>query len=87
MKSEKGKPIKKKYVIYTVIVAGYDTIKQPLVVDDRFDYVFFTDEVKETKIGVWQVRPISYRDENKMRLSRYAKCLPTTVLPDYEASL
>lgn len=75
------------FAIYTTIVGGYDVVKQPLVVDDRFDYILFTDDLSQKKIGIWEVRPIPYQDENLVRLSRYPKLLPTKVLPEYEASL
>lgn len=76
-----------KYVIYTVIVGNYDVIKQPLVTDERFDYVLFTDNVSNSKIGIWQVRSIPYKDSNLLRLSRYPKLHPCKVLSEYEASL
>lgn len=77
----------KDFVVYTIIVGGYDEVKQPIVTDDRFDYILFTDDISKPQIGVWQVREIPYKDDNLMRLSRYAKCLPTKVLPEYKASL
>lgn len=76
-----------KYVIYTILVGGYDEIRQPAVVDERFDYVLFSDERVGERIGVWQVRAIPYEDTNRLRHSRYAKCHPTKVLSDYQASL
>lgn len=76
-----------KYVIYTILVGGYDEIRQPEVVDERFDYVLFSDERVGECIGVWQVRAIPYEDTNRLRLSRYAKCHPCQVLSDYQASL
>lgn len=76
-----------KYVIYSILVGGYDDIRQPIVIDDRFDYVLFSDEHVGERIGVWQVRAIPYNDTNRLRLSRYAKCHPTKVLSDYQASL
>lgn len=75
------------YVVYTSLVGSYDEIRQPLAVDDRFDYVLYSDVVTEDRIGVWQVRPIPRIIGNDMLRSRYVKCLPTRVLADYEASL
>lgn len=41
----------KKYCVFSVIVGAYDTVKQPVVVDDRFDYILFSDsEVKEAGV-------------------------------------
>lgn len=76
-----------KFVIFTTIVGGYDVVKQPLVVDERFDYILFTDDLSNKKIGVWDVRAIPYEDDNLVKLSRYPKLMPTKVLPEYEASL
>lgn len=77
----------KDFVVYTIIVGGYDKVKQPIVTDDRFDYILFTDDTSKHRIGVWQVKDIPYKDDNLVRLSRYAKCLPTKVLPEYKASI
>lgn len=76
-----------KYVIYSVVVGGYDEVRQPAVVDDRFDYVLFSDEHDGESIGVWRVRAIPHESADILRLSRYAKCLPARVLPEYEVSL
>ena len=76
----------KKYVVFTVIVGGYDTIKQPAVVDDRFDYVIFSDvPIKES--GIWEVRPIDYATEKNWLKARYPRLNTGKVLPEYEASL
>ena len=77
----------KKFVVYTVMVGGYDDILQPLVVDDRFDYVLFTDEKRIDRKGVWEVRSFDYRNMDKTRESRYPKMHPEELLPEYEASL
>jgi len=77
-----------KYVIYTVIVGGYDEVRQPLVVDDRFDYVLFSDQYEDgRKVGVWNVKNIASFQASGRVLSRYPKCLPTRFLSEYEYSL
>ena len=73
--------------IYTSVVGSYDDIRQPLIIDERFDYVLFTDNVTVDRIGVWQVRPIPQVDGNNMLRSRYVKCHPAKVLAEYDASL
>ena len=35
----------KKFAVYTASIGGYDEIHQPLAVDDRFDYIFFSNNV------------------------------------------
>lgn len=79
--------MRNKFVIYSVIVGGYDEVKQPVVIDDRFDYVLFSDNIDVWQIGVWQVKRIPYNDDDLLRLSRYPKLMPNKVLPEYEASL
>jgi len=69
----------------------YGEIRQPLHIDNRFDYVLFSNEFKERYIGVWQVRPIPIPPEieatDNKRLSRYPKAHPETMLAEYDASL
>lgn len=75
------------FAIYTVITGGFDAIKQPIIEDNRFDYILFTDSVKQDRVGVWQVRPIAYESDNPRRVSRYPKVHPELCLPEYKASL
>ena len=77
----------KPFVIYTVRTGEYDDIYQPLVIDKRFDYVLFTDEVQSSTVGIWQVRSIPYANKDKTRLSRYPKMHPNELLANYKASL
>ena len=74
-------------VIYTSIVGGYDTLPQPLVVDEGFEYVCFSNDIEEGGAGVWQVRPIPYSNNDRTRLSRYVKLQPHAVLPGYDVSV
>lgn len=83
--------MEKQFVVYTVMVGKYGEIHQPICVDERFDYVLFSNNFAESHVGIWQVRsiPIPYeidRLDNK-RLSRYPKAHPETMLSDYKASL
>ena len=77
----------KKYVIYTAMVGGYDEIMQPVVIDDRFDYILFSNDIKEDRVGVWQVRPIAYTNPDNTRICRYVKTHPEELLPGYDASV
>lgn len=76
-----------KKAIYTCLVGNYDVIQQPLVIDESYDYICFSNDIKEKKVGVWQIRPIPFEHKDKARLSRYVKILPHRVLGDYEWSL
>ena len=50
----------KKIAIYTAVIGGYDDIRQPKVVDERFDYYLFTDHIETDFIGVWRLMSIPY---------------------------
>lgn len=76
-----------RYAIFTVIVGGYDKVKQPLVIDDRFDYILFSDTPQEKFIGVWQVRAINYNTGSDFIKARYPRTQPEKVLPEYDAWL
>ena len=75
------------FVIYTVRTGGYDDILQPKVVDNRFDYVLFTDHTDASTIGIWQVKTIPYFHADSTRMSRYPKMHPNELLKEYKASL
>ncbi len=74
-------------VIYTCLTGGYDYLLQPEVIDDNFDYICFSNDIKEKQIGVWQIRQIPFETDDNTRLSRYPKLLPHKVLQDYEYSV
>ena len=76
-----------RFVVYTVITGGFDSVRQPEVIDSRFDYVLFTDEVTTDKLGAWSVRAIEYECEDLRKKSRFPKIHPEIVLPEYEATL
>lgn len=76
-----------KYVIFTALVGAYDEIHQPEVIDERFDYLLFSNDIKEKQVGVWQVRPFNYQNPVKTKIARWVKTHPEQLLPEYEASL
>ena len=72
-----------KTLIYTIITGNYDTIKQPLVVEEGVEYVLFTNNPGIVDAGVWKVVqiPTELRQgrserENNILLSRKVKMLP-----------
>ena len=77
----------KRFVVYSALVGAYDAIPQPAVVDEIFDFVLFTNEVGGAKVGVWQIRPIEYKNQDTTRIARYVKTHPELLLPEYEASV
>lgn len=74
-------------VIYTCITNGYDNLLQPKVIYDGYDYLCFTDEVRQEKVGVWQIRKIPCDMEDKVKLSRYLKINPHKALSEYKYSV
>lgn len=76
-----------RFAIYTACIGGYDNIVQPEVIDERFDYILFTDDVKGQRIGVWQVLHVEYTNTDKTRVARYVKTHPHELLPQYKATL
>lgn len=77
----------KRFVVYTIVVGNYDEVTQPLVIDNRFDYVLFSDTHNENSIGVWDVRPIDYKTDNNFIKSRFPRLQPEKVLAEYDAWL
>lgn len=77
-----------RFVVFTVVTGGYDTVLQPQVIDKKFDYILFSNDYCEQNIGIWEVRKIPevVKADNK-RLSRYPKTHPETLLSEYSASL
>ena len=64
-----------KLIIYTVITGGYDTIRQPAVIDDRFRYFCFSNDFSEEKIGVWEIRKIPPVLKDNQRLLAKGRAL------------
>lgn len=77
----------KKFVIYTALVGNYDTICQPKVIAEDFDYVLFTNDIPEQRLGVWQVKGIPYHHKNNTKVARWVKTHPHLLLQEYEVSL
>ena len=76
-----------KTIIYTIITGNYDTIKQPLVVEEGVQYYLFTNNPEIKDAGVWKVVQIPFEQwqgrterENNILLSRKVKMLPPTNL-------
>jgi len=85
-KYKKNSAEKKKYVIYSAISGTYDDLKLPDYIDDRFDYVLFTD-VPQPDIGFYDIREIPFVHNDPTRSARYVKTHPHTLLPEYEVAV
>ena len=76
-------------IIYTVITGSYDSIKQPLVVEEGIEYILFTNNPEIKDAGVWKVVQIPSEQlqgrterENNILLSRRVKMLPHKYLTE-----
>ena len=73
--------------IYTALAGSYDDLRQPETVRTDADYICFSNDIREEKVGVWTIRPIQFEDSDPVRVSRFPKLNPHLVLSEYEASL
>lgn len=77
----------KKFVIYSAIIGKYDDINQPSIIDDRFDYILFSNDFTQGRIGIWQIRPIKYHNDIQTKIARWVKTHPEELLPEYQCCL
>lgn len=77
---------KSKLIIYTVIIGGYDTLKEPEFIDNNCDYICFTDNHKLTS-NTWQIRLIKNTGLDNTRFQRMYKVLSHRFLSEYEYSI
>ncbi len=73
----------KSFVIYTALIGGYDNIHQPTIVHEDFDYILFSNSIKENKIGVWEIKRIDYFNIDNTRIARWVKTHPELIVKDY----
>ena len=69
------------------MTGNYDELRQPTVIAEGFDYVLFTNDMPEQRIGIWQVRNIPYINRNNTRVARWVKTHPHVLLCEYDVSL
>lgn len=76
-----------KYVVYTVITGNYDELKEPIFVDEKADYICFTDN-RNMRSNIWKIRYLENEENyNAVMLSRLPKILPHRFFPEYEYSI
>lgn len=66
----------KQIIIYTCVFGGYDDLNEPLITDDRFEYIYFSNMPVHKKNSKWQYRHIDNEEMDNLYLSRYVKMLP-----------
>lgn len=78
---------KGKGVVYTVITGGYDTLKEPWIIDRDYDYICYTDN-KNLVSDVWTIRYIENEEGlDNTRLARKYKVLCHEFLKEYDYSV
>ena len=75
---------KKEVVVYTALFGNYDELEGPTVVDERCDYVCFTDQ--KIKSDIWEIIKITPHRENNL-MNREFKILPHKYFSNYKYSL
>lgn len=76
-----------KKVVYTCITNGYDVLNEPLVINDEWDYICFTDQ--DIKSKNWKI--IKMPNDTNMEIGpmaqRKLKVLPHKYLSPYDVSI
>ena len=79
----------KKQVIFTCVLGNYDSVKDPLYITDKTDYILFTDNVEKYKdLKIWKVKkmPNNIKGDNTL-INRYIKMHPHILLNKYDYAL
>ncbi len=74
----------KKIAIVTAFSQGYDTLKPPQPIDDRYDYFCYTDDPNINDMGIYQIRPFPQPKLDPARAIRYVKTHPHVLFQAYE---
>jgi O-antigen biosynthesis protein len=72
-------------VVYTAVVAGYDSLSPPGIRPPNWDFVAFSDQPVEA--DGWEVRPVNYLHQDPTRTARFVKLHPHIHFPDYDHSI
>ena len=75
-----------RWVVYSAVSGNYDSVKIPLFLDGRVDYLLFSD-TPQPETGVWQIRPLPYLEADLTRRTRYAKTHAPWLVPGYELAI
>lgn len=75
--------------IYTCIIGAYDSLKQPAVTAEGFDFICFVGQGEQhpDRDGVWEIRELPMTLSDRTLDARYPKMNPHELLPDYECSV
>lgn len=87
-KSATGHTIKStdKIVICTAIAGGYDELRDPLYIDERCEYICYTDN-PNLKSNIWKIRSLDIYDNDYNRSAKRIKVLPHLFFAEYDWSI
>ncbi len=74
---------KGKIAVATAITGGFDNLLLPEVLEKEVDYICFSDQ-EINGYGVFDIKKIDYKNEDKRRIARYVKTNLISLLPDYD---
>ncbi len=77
---------KNKIAIYTAFTGDYDNLKTPEFVDEKCDYICFTDNPDLTS-DFWEIRLMEDSILDNNRKAKQYKVFPNKYLPEYKYSL
>lgn len=77
---------KKNVVVYTAITGEYDTLKEPLFIDNDVTYICFTNNHK-IQSDVWHIEYVQDDSLNNMYLAKKIKLHPHLYLKEFETSI
>lgn len=78
-----GKRGRGRIAVFTAVVDGYDTVREPTVIDPTADYYLFTD-APVPEGSVWQRRDFDFRSPDPTRTARFVKTHPHRYFPDHD---
>ena len=76
-----------KIFIYTCITGGYDSLMQPLLPAEGFEFICFVQKGAGLgeRVGAWKIEELPFGWNDPVLLSRCPKMNPQTVLPEDSA--
>ncbi len=84
IKKYRSSKTKRNIAVVTAYSKGYDVLKIPTFIDDRIDYIAYTDDDTVDGFGVYDIRPLPYPDLDSPRSIRYVKTHPHVLLKQYD---
>lgn len=76
--------------VYTCVAGGYDSIREPLIIEKNADYFMISDDSSlagSTYIWIDIDKIVPYADMNPKDKNRYCKLHPYLLFPEYDYSI